>query len=87
MKAKVYIRIAKSKRGSTFLVEANGTPRAAHKPLVGSGADPLPTVAFAVNFEIPDSAFRSAEQVIAEIKIPESELTIAADVTHLEPVE
>lgn len=87
MKTKVYMRIAKHPRGrnASYKVEASTKPD--QRPLVGSGANVLPTVAFAIEFDIPEAAFMTAEQVIAEIKIPEAEVKIAADVTHLEPVE
>ena len=46
----------------------------------------LPTVAFAINVEIPDEAFRQAERVIAELKISEEAIDIASGTT-LEVVE
>lgn len=83
MKTKIYMRIAKHPTGrkATYKVHAGTEPD--QRPLIGPSAQVLPTVAFAVEFEIPDAAFRGAEQVIAQINIPESELEIAADVTHL----
>ena len=46
----------------------------------------LPTVAFAIDIDIPDKAFRQAQQVIAELKISEEAIDIASGTT-LEVVE
>lgn len=40
----------------------------------------LPTIAFAVRFEVPDELFESASRVIAEINLNTKDAKIAADV-------
>jgi hypothetical protein len=42
----------------------------------------LPTIAFAIDVEIPDKAFKQAENVIAEIVIPDGSWEIAAEVSQ-----
>lgn len=80
MKATVYLRIAKTRKTGNspgYKVEARAKPSDA--PL--SNQDYwLPTVAFAIDLDIPDKKFEEAEQVIAEIRIPEDQVTIAAEV-------
>ena len=80
MKAKIYLRVAKNPSGRTPLrVDASAKPT--YRPLTTSIGDPLPTLSFAVMLNIPDEAFRRAEQVIAEIDVPEDLVAIAAEVT------
>jgi len=79
MIARVYLRVAKySGRNADFKVDARATPN--HAPLESGTGVPLPTVAFAVDMDIPEKAFKRAEQVIATIAIPEEALEIAAEV-------
>lgn len=80
MKAKVYMRVARkssSKRG--FIVEGKPTP--SYRPLMDSNGGALPTVAFALEMDIPDKMFKVAENVLATIEIPESAAQVAAEVT------
>lgn len=83
MKVKAYMRIAKHVGGRKGYA-INATRNPSYRPLEGTRGDVLPTVMFAVEFDIPDKAFKQAEQVIAEITIPESALEIAADVDIVE---
>lgn len=76
MKVKVYMRVAKDRRGRTKVV---ATSRPSPAPLHNSDG-PLPTVAFGVELDLPDVMFRQAEQVIATLTIPESEAEIAMEV-------
>jgi hypothetical protein len=68
------MRIAKGKDGKPR-VDASVRPN--HAPLFsGKGTrheQPLPTAAFAVEIEVPESVLRRAEQVIAEMEIPEDD--------------
>lgn len=77
MKAKIHLRIGKSTSGK-YVAEANARPN--HSPLRDNRKRDLPTVAFAIMLDIPDAAFKRAEQVIAEVRIPEEDLQIAAEV-------
>lgn len=79
MKATLYLRLAKHPRGRDASYKVAAGVKPSREPL-WAGDQPLPTVAFAVKFDIPDAAFNQAERVIAEIAIPEDELEIAADV-------
>lgn len=45
----------------------------------------LPTLAFAIELEIPDDAFDTAARVIASLEIPEDATQVAATVTLPEP--
>ena len=82
MRIRAYMRVAESPRSRpriTVTTKPNG------RALTDAGGHELPTVAFAVDFEVPDAMFRQAEQVIATISVPESAATIAADVRVVEP--
>ena len=61
-KIRTYIRVAKTNRG--YKVAANN--KANHEPLYqpgyGSSKDFYPTVAFAVDFNVPDELFNQASQ-------------------------
>lgn len=82
MKIKAYLRVAKNPRGRRpYRVTASQQPN--HQPLENSVGDPLPTLSFAVVFDVPENAFKQAEQVIAEITIPESAIEIAAEVKEI----
>jgi hypothetical protein len=84
MKKTIYVRVAKyaNCRKADYKVEAKTEPD--QRPLIGASATVLPTVAFALELDIPESAFRSAEQVVASIQIPEEQLEIAAKVEYPE---
>jgi hypothetical protein len=82
MKIKAHIRIGFDKKTRNYKLEATVNPSST--PIRrGNGTD-LPTVAFAVMFDVPDVMFRQAEQVIATMTIPESQARIVADVTEPE---
>lgn len=80
MKVRTYIRVAKKAPGSRsphYMLKANVTPST--EPLY-SGPEPLPTVSFAIDLDLPDEMFKTAERVIAEIVIPPEAAEIAATV-------
>lgn len=77
MKVKAYVRVGKPEYGRVK-VSASNKPNEA--PLTDSQG-PVPTVAFAVEVELPDVMFKRAQQIIADLKVPESQATIAAKVT------
>lgn len=80
MKCRAYIRVAKTRRNPGFKVEANAEPT--EQPLTINGT-PVPTAAFALDFDIPESRFKMAEQVLAEIKIMESTELKMVDVVYV----
>lgn len=82
MKQRIYMRVAKHPNGKAKVVAG---VRPSNEPL-SITAGHLPTVAFAINVEIPDEAFRQAERVIAELTISEEAIDIASGTT-LEVVE
>lgn len=79
MRTRVYLRIARDKRGRG---KAVATLKPTDTPLYDSNNSALPTVAFAVDLNVPDVMFDRAAQVIASITIPEDQATIAADVVE-----
>lgn len=80
MKARAYVRIAKGvgggRRGYKFAVSSGPN----HEPLTNSHKAALPTVAFALDLDIPDELFKQAEKVVAEINITAKQAKIAAEV-------
>lgn len=83
MKVKAYLRVAKMLNGKKK-VTANARPL--YSPINDSSGYPYPTIAFAVEFDIPDKAFDQASEVIAQIKIPEERFEVAAEVVQPELV-
>lgn len=84
MKTRVYLRVARDKRGKARVV-ATVKPNA--RPLEAGGARPLdflPTVAFAVDLNVPDSMFDQASRVVAELTISEDTADIAAEVREVQ---
>jgi hypothetical protein len=77
VKVKAHIRVAKTPRGAK--VAATTKPTLA--PLYDSHNNILPTVAFAVEFDVPESMFKQAENVVASITIKDAE--VAADVREV----
>jgi len=79
MKVKAHMRVGRQKQGAPKIA-VGLKPNA--RPLANSSGVEIPTVMFAIELNIPDSEFRKAEQVIAELTIRESET--AADVREVE---
>lgn len=77
MKVTAYLRIGYVKRTGHKKLAVNAKP--SYVPLA-RGENAMPTVAFAIALEIPDAAFTRAEQVIAQITVPEEVAAIAADI-------
>lgn len=81
MKVRTYLRVGKKepgRRGPKALVKAGTMP--SEEPLQDSMGRLVPTVAFAVDLDIPDEMFERAEQVIAELVVDAESATIAAKV-------
>jgi hypothetical protein len=83
LKTTVYLRVAKkpSARKGGAAVSATMTPQ--QRPLEDTVGRLLPTTSFAIALDIPDEAFNSAARVVAELKVPEERLEIAAEVLEL----
>jgi hypothetical protein len=77
MKVKAHIRVGRKPESRKGVVAANVKPTLA--PLTDSHG-PLATVAFAVVFDIPDSLFTRAENVIAEITVDGRKAKIATEI-------
>jgi hypothetical protein len=84
VKAKVYMRVGQKSLGGKPSVSGTAKPNLA--PLSDVNGV-IPTVAFAVELDIPDALFKQAENVIATIKVDAEKATIAASVPSPESVE
>lgn len=71
MKIKTYMRVARTDAGRTKIT-ANSRP--SDEPLKDTSGNALATVAFAVEFTVPDEAFRRARQLIARVEVQSPEL-------------
>lgn len=80
MKLKAFIRVA---RGANGKAKIEATVRPSAKPLTDSNGHELPTIGFAVTFDVPDAMFKRAEQVVAEIVVDPKFAQIAADVRQV----
>lgn len=81
MNLRVYLRVAHQPSGKPKV--AAGV-RPSKLPLYdSSGNRPIPTVAFAIDLDLPDAMFRAAERVIAELTVPESAAEVAAKVREV----
>ena len=79
MKTKIYIRISRGNK--SIKVSAANKPN--YSPFVEKnyrGEKYYPTVAFAVDLDIPDELFKTAEKSIAEIVVGLKKANIAAEV-------
>lgn len=78
MKAKIYLRIGLKRKGG--FAAAATTSRPNYDALRGTpvyGVTPiLPTLAFAVEFEIPETLLRQAEQVAVKINLEGKQVSI-----------
>lgn len=75
------MRVAKN--GYKYKIDA--TTKSNETPLVkkgsyGSADEFLPTIAFAVDFDIPDEMFSKASVVIAEINLKSKEVKILSEI-------
>lgn len=86
MRARIYLRVARD--GYKYKVDAG--IKSSEMPLskaVGYPAEKvfLPTVGFAVDFEIPDAMFSRASVVIAEINVQNKDVKILSAIPKPEP--
>lgn len=86
MKVKTYLRIAKTSRG--YKVVANSKPNSApieEPSYFRNSRKAFPTVAFRVDFNVPDEAFETAQKCIAEVNVPAENVEIAMDMPKAAP--
>jgi hypothetical protein len=80
MKTKLYVRVGRSPKGNTrgrVYVDAGKTVN--HEALRNAqGA--LPTVAFAIEVDVPEYLFANAERVAAEVKVTSSKSIVEVEV-------
>jgi len=77
MIAKIYLRIAKTKKG----IKVAASPRPNESPLFSDYPRKyFPTVSFGIKFDIPDELFSRASTLIALINVAEKHATINADI-------
>lgn len=79
MKVRTYIRIAKN--GYKYKVDAHTKedPTPLYIPSYGGQKKFLPTVAFAVDFNVPDELFSNASRVIAQIDVATKEAVVLGE--------
>lgn len=84
MRTRIYLRVAKN--GYKSKVDASIKSNNAPLHLTGYRNEKtfLPTVAFAVDFEIPDDLFSNAVKVVGEINITKDKAVIAAEIPKAE---
>jgi len=83
MNTRIYLRIAKTGNRRGYKVAASTTPN--YAPLEGNkgwntNCKSYPTVAFAVDFNIPDELFKQAERVLGEINITTKQARVATEI-------
>lgn len=69
MKVRAYVRVARLENGKSRLVT---TSRPSNVALTDGYGDALPTVSFAVDFNVDDLSFRRASNVIAVIEVADA---------------
>lgn len=87
MKLVVYLRVAKTPRSRGKEAKIAASLKLDRRPLVNSTGRILPTTTFALALDIPDGAFTSAARVVAELRVPEEKLEIAAEVLEIDQEE
>lgn len=82
MKIPVYLRVAKTDGRKGYRVTASATPN--HEPIWSeayrNGRTYHPTIAFAVNLNIPDEMFDSAERVVAELNVAMKDAEVSTEI-------
>ncbi len=80
MKAKIFLRVAKTETRNGYKVSASTKPN--NEPLnSGSyGTVWYPTVSFAVDINLPDELFDQASKVIAELNVAMKDAKITSEI-------
>jgi len=77
MRQRIYLRVAR--KGAYGRVKVNASTKSSEDPIYQQGygsKEALPTVGFAVDFEIPDQLFSKASVVVATINIQTKDAVI-----------
>lgn len=80
MIAKVYLRIAKTKKGIKVAASNKPNETPLERDPYGGQKKYYPTVSFGVEFDIPDALFKKASTFIALINVAEKEAKINAQI-------
>lgn len=82
MKTTLYLRVAKTRKGTKVSASSKPSVEPLHlmRGFNNSSKEFVPTVAFAVVVDIPDSLFSKAAQVVATLNITEKNSIIAAQI-------
>ena len=83
MKQKVYFRFGKNKKGTVTVKASTRLCHEAVKSGTGCYERVLPTISFAVNFDIPDELFEQAERVCANIELDAENTKIVAPLASI----
>jgi hypothetical protein len=84
MKVRIYFRVgrsARSPRQPRFAVGRKPNPAA----LTNARNEPIPTVGFAIDLDVPDALFEQPSRVVAELTIPEPAADVLAIVREVAP--
>jgi len=76
MKVKAHIRVARNTNRRPMVV---ATAKPNSRPLTSASGDPLPTVMFAVEFDVADALLNKASEVIAQIKVEQAEMAVQVE--------
>jgi hypothetical protein len=79
MKTRIYLRVAKTENRKGYKVSAGSQP--SNEPLNSGSYNTtwFPTVAFALDIDVPDEMFKTAERVIAELNVNMKEAQISTE--------
>lgn len=84
MKVRAYIRVAKGGPGNKYKLSATTKPDNTPLYKLGYGRsarrDFLPTVSFAVDFDLPEDAFNRAAKVISEVVVRSEDVGFATEI-------
>lgn len=74
MKQTLYVRVGKHPRGGRSKVMSGS--KVSHHPVTDSQGNPMPTVSFALEVEVPDELFTQAQKVVASIDVTAQDVTV-----------
>lgn len=74
MIVRAHLRVAKHPRGGKHKIAVSTRP--SPSPLTDSSLNAMPTIAFAIDLNIPDEMFVQAQRVVATIDVSADDVTI-----------
>jgi len=80
MKTRIYLRIARGSRGKSRVMASVSPKIEPIKSGSGYSVEYLPTVYFAVDFNIPNDLFEQAQIPIAEINVAMKDAKVAGEI-------